>query len=137
MILLDTHVFLWASFDNPMLGRSARTILAEAGDEGTLWISAITPWEIAMLTRKGRLSLQQPAGLWIKAALARSGASIAAIDLEIAVDAGELPADIHGDPADRLIIATARALGCPLLTADRQILGYGKAGHVAVMDARL
>jgi PIN domain nuclease of toxin-antitoxin system len=135
VIVIDTHVLVWVAEGNPRVGEAARETIARASRETGIHVSAITPWEIAMLAQKGRLALGQEVGLWIDAALALDGVRLAPITPAIAVDSVRLPGTLHSDPADRLIIATARRLGFPLLTADRAVLTYGAAGHVAVADA--
>lgn len=137
MILLDTQAFIWLVTGELRLGSKSRKIVEEARDQGGVFVAAITPWEISMLTEKKRLGFEMDVAQWIVATLESSGICIASLDPITAVDAGRLPGHIHGDPADRIIIATARNLACPLLTTDRAILDYGKAGHVHVIDARL
>ncbi|HEY5072417.1 MAG TPA: type II toxin-antitoxin system VapC family toxin [Caulobacteraceae bacterium] len=135
MILADTHVLIWAVNNDPRLGTAARgTIDAEAA-RGALCVSAITPWEIALLAHRGRLALGREVGVWIEAALALPGIVLAPIEPMIAVESIQLPGSLRGDPADRFIIATARRHGWPLITADATILSYGAAGHVEVIDA--
>lgn len=135
MILLDTHVLIWALDDDARLGGQARAAIDEAGEAGGVFISAITPWEIAMLVQKGRLALTDDVGTWLAGVLALPALRLAPLEPAIAVDSVRLPGTLHADPADRLIIATARHLGFPLLTADRAILDYGNDGHVRVIDA--
>lgn len=135
MIVLDTHVLVWALADDARLGRRARASIEEAAGGSGLFVSAITPWEIAMLAHKGRLALGRETGAWIGAALALPGVRLAPLEPAIAIDSVRLPGELHADPADRIIIATARLLGVALLTADRAILDYGAAGHVAALDA--
>lgn len=89
-----------------------------------------------MLVDKGKLSLGRAVVGWFEAVLATPGFSLADLTVAIGADAGSLPGDIHGDPADRLIVATARALGSPILTADRKILDYAATGHVQAINAR-
>ncbi len=103
--------------------------------DGALF-APISVWEAAMLADKGKIALNRPVAAWFDAVLAAPGFSLAELTVAIGSDAGSLPGDIHGDPADRLIIATARALGCPVLTADRAILAYAAAGHVQAIDVR-
>ena len=98
-------------------------------------VSAITPWKIALLAEKGRLHLGREVGSWIKTALALPGIRLAPVEPEIAVDSVRLPSSFHPDPADRLIVATARHWGVPLLTADDAVLDYGARGHVHTIDA--
>jgi PIN domain nuclease of toxin-antitoxin system len=135
VIVIDTHVLVWAMQDDRRLGVNARHLLEMAAGEDGLHVSAITPWEIAMLAHKGRLALGREPGAWIDAALALPGVRPAPLAPAVAVDSVRLPGDLHADPADRIIIATARHLGVPLLTADKALLRYGAVGHAAVLDA--
>lgn len=137
MILLDTNVAVWLFNGDPELGRESRDLIEEARADQGISLSAITLWEISMLVEKGRLNLGQDTLRWIEAALASPGVSLTPISAAIAVKAGKLPRSVHGDPADRLIIATAQALESRLLTSDRKILAYAGQGHVEAIDARL
>ena len=89
-----------------------------------------------MLVLKGRVTFQVSIQEWADTIL-DNGVTLIEISSKIAVDAGQLPYPIHGDPADRILVATARALRCPLLTADRKILGYAQKGFIQAIDARL
>ncbi len=135
MIVIDTHVLIWALDDDRRLGDAARQVLMAAATDGGIMVSAITPWEIALLAHKGRLTLGREISAWIDAALALPGIALAPIEPAIAVDSVRLPGIFHADPADRLIIATARHANLPLLTADRAILDYANSGHVIAIDA--
>jgi PIN domain nuclease of toxin-antitoxin system len=137
VIVLDTHVIAWFVQGNDRLGVKAQKLVQEVIAQGEAVISTITFWEIAMLSRRGKLNLRRPVRDWIAAFYEKSGILVTEISREIAVAAGELGDDIHGDPSDRLIIATALYHDCSLLTADRAILGYGTAGHVQTIDASL
>lgn len=136
MILLDTHVLIWSLQDADALGPEARLLLDEEILAEGLMISAITVWEIALLAKKARIVLGMDVLKWIEDALALPGLVLGALDPPIAVGSVMLPGDLHNDPADRIIIATARQHNLPLLTADQAILDYGGAGHVNVIDAR-
>lgn len=136
MILLDTNAFLWLAVGETRLGPKSRVVIEKARDTGGIGICAITPWEISMLAERKRISLNLDTLSWIEAALAEPGISLLPLEPAIAVDAGRLPGNIHGDPADRTIVATARHHDMPLLTGDQRILDYGAAGHVRVIDAR-
>jgi PIN domain nuclease of toxin-antitoxin system len=135
MILLDTNVLLWRTGDDKRLSKQARRAIDQAVDRDAACVSAISLWEMAMLIRKQRIGLGQPLREWSRITFGPHGLRLVPVDEMIAIDAGELEG-IHGDPADRTIIATARAMPCPLLTADQTILAYGTAGHVRVVDAR-
>lgn len=136
MILLDTNALLWLAESHPRLGEAARATIAQASGGAQILVSAISFWEIGMLLEKGRISLSEPLIRWADAVRTRSEIRIVAVDAKIAIEAGMLPGGLHGDPGDRFIIATGRITGVPLLTSDRKILAYGKAGHVEAIDAR-
>lgn len=133
MILLDTHALLWLIDDHDRLGRQARRRITNS--TGDIHLSAMSFWEIAMLIDKRRIALAMPLKGWMERLFATGGFKTVSIDPAIAVDAGSLPGAIHGDPCDRTIIATARSLVCPILTADRAILDYAALGHVLAIDA--
>ncbi len=134
MMLLDTHVMLWMTEGDERLGLSARDEIEAAP---ILLFSAISAWEIAMLTAKSKgVSTLRPEAL-VRHVVETLRLREVAVGTEIAVDAGGMPRDIHGDPCDRIIMASARALDCPLVTADRKILAYAAAGHLKAIDARV
>ena len=135
MIVLDTHVLVWAIVGDRRLGAAARAAITETMRTDRIAVSAITPWEIAMLAEKGRLRLGREVQSWIDAALAPPGVFLAPIEPAIAIDSVRLPGKFHADPADRFIVSTARYLDSPLLTADSAILSYAAAGHVRAMNA--
>ena len=134
-MILDTHVLIWFVEGDERLGMRTRGDIEAA--TAPILISAITPWEIAMLAEKERIALGQNVRSWIADVLTRDGISLAALEPDIAVESTRLPGQIHNDPADRIIIATARHHAVPLLTVDKAILAYGATGHVNVVDARL
>ena len=135
MILLDTHVLVWAAEDDRRLGDSARAMIEETRHADGVAISAITPWEIALLVEKGRLQLAMELGTWIQTVLHAPGIDLMPVEPPIAIDSVRLPGEFHADPADRLIIATARHWRALLLSADRAILAYAAEGHVQAVDA--
>lgn len=135
MILLDTHVLVWAVEGNRRLGARAAAAIDEARRSDRIGISAITPWEMALLVQRGRLRLALDVGAWIDAALSRQGVDLLPIEPAIAIASVRLPGGFHADPADRFIVATARHWRAPLLTADRAIAAYAAAGHLRVIEA--
>ena len=135
MIVLDTHALIWAVDRDPRLGESAGALIEETARTDQVAVSAITPWEIALLTERGRLRLGNEVGAWIETALALPGVRLVPIEPAIAVDSVRLPGSFHADPADRFIVATSRHLASPLVTADRAILAYAADGHVRAIDA--
>ncbi len=135
MIVLDTHVLIWAMNDDTRLGTAARAAIEETAQTDRIGISAITPWEIALLAERGRLRLGREVGVWIEAALALPGINLVPIGPTIAIDSVRLPGNFHADPADRFIVSTARHCDACLVTADRAILAYAAGGHVRTIDA--
>lgn len=136
MILLDTQILIWFSQGDVRLREAARTIVSDETASGDVAVSTISFWEASMLVQKDRLSLGMDIVEWVAAVMRQPAIRIEPISPIIAVDAGQLPGDIHGDPADRLIVATARNLACPVLTTDRKILAYADQGHVQAIEAR-
>jgi len=134
-VLLDTHVMVWLVQGDQRLSGQAREQIDSAAATQQAWVSAITPWEIGMLVAKGRLALASDVGQWIRAVLALPGLRLAALEPEIAVASSRLPGDLHGDPADRILAATARHLGATLITADERLLAYAAAGHLRALAA--
>ena len=88
-----------------------------------------------MLESKGRLMLQLPVIDWVQEALRLPGLTLVSLTPEISVESTRLPGSFHGDPADRIIAATARHTAATVMTADRQILEYGARGFVRTMSA--
>jgi len=132
MILLDTQTLLWLTEDRRLGVQARRRIDANTGN---IHLSAISFWEIAMLIDKRRIALAMPLQDWMRRLFDTGGFRTVVVDPAIAADAGSLPGNIHGDPCDRIIIATARSLGCPILTSDHAILDYAALGHVEALDA--
>jgi PIN domain nuclease of toxin-antitoxin system len=137
LILLDTQALVWFAQGDERLGASARKIVQREASAAEAVVSPISFWEISMLAEKDRLRLGMDTRTWMEAALNEQGIRIEQVSPGIAIEAGRLPGAIHGDPADRIIVATARHLVCAVLTADRKILDYAQAGHVQAIDARL
>ncbi|MGH9606128.1 MAG: type II toxin-antitoxin system VapC family toxin [Terracidiphilus sp.] len=132
-LLFDTHVLVWLLEDSGRISETVHARLQEAADEDRLLVSAITPWEIALLTAKGRLKLGREVGDWLDAALGLPGIHLESLSPAIAVASTRLPGAIHGDPADRILVATARHVDAALVTADRQLLDYAGQGFLKVL----
>ena len=130
MALVDTHALLWLLDGNERLGEKSRILTQQSAQDDSLYVSGITPWEIAMLVSKGRLVLVQEIGEWLRIAVSMPGVRMAPFSTDVSVASTRLPEAFHCDPADRIIVATARHLGAILVTEDKLILEYGKAGHV-------
>ncbi|MBV8048735.1 MAG: type II toxin-antitoxin system VapC family toxin [Paludibacterium sp.] len=134
-LLMDTHVLVWLLNGEDRL--SAKTIesITHAAEHDMLYVSAISVWEIAMLVSKGRLSLDRDVGEWIQQALSQPGIHLASLTPDISVASTRLPWECHPDPADRIIVATARHLGVTLVTEDLLLLGYATHGHFQARQA--
>lgn len=134
-VLLDTHVLVWVLSGNARLGTTARALIGQAAQDNALLVSAITPWELAMLVHKGRLTLDRDVAEWVAAALELPGIRLEPLSPEVAVASTRLPGDIHADPADCILVATARHVGAALITEDQRLLDYGAAGHLRTLRA--
>lgn len=127
-LLLDTHVLVWLLEDSKRISDGIHKRVQQAADEDSLFVSAITPWEIAMLISKGRLRLNRDVAEWLDAALALPGIHLAPLSPAIAVASTRLPWEVHADPADRILLATSRHLNAALITADERLLVYAAQG---------
>jgi len=135
LLLLDTHVWLWFALGNSdRLGVAACQQIEDAAYGGRLAISAITVWEIGMLDAKGRIALGAPCEKWVATALTLPGLRLVGLEPDIAVASTRLPGEFHPDPADRILVATARALDATLATADERIINYSRAGYLKILD---
>jgi PIN domain nuclease of toxin-antitoxin system len=133
-LLLDTHYWIWLqSGAKPQLTPKIVRMIEQAAARGSLLVSVISVWEVGVLEAKGRIRLQWPCEQWVREALATPGLSLAPLTPEIALESSRLPGSFHGDPADRIIVATARSLGARLLTRDTKMIEYGRQRHVAVV----
>ncbi|HLK20615.1 MAG TPA: type II toxin-antitoxin system VapC family toxin [Bryobacteraceae bacterium] len=136
LLLLDTHIWLWAQLglvDN--ISRAALAAIRRAESAGRLRVSIISLWELGMLTQCGRISLPQDVRTWVRDALTKPGISLAPLTPEIALESSHLPGILHGDPADRILAATARNLRATLLTKDQQLLEYSRQHHLRALSA--
>lgn len=134
-VLLDTHTLIWLLTGDRTLAPAAVSVIEQATREAHVFVAAITPWEIAMLVAKGRLTLARDVQEWVDEALRQPGIMLAPLEPAIAVASTRLPGTFHGDPADRLIAATARHHDALLVTADDRLLAYGATGHIAALSA--
>ena len=136
VLLLDTHVWIWLMNGDPALrGSPAVPAIEQAAREVRVGVAAISVWEVGMLEAKGRTILPMDGMLWIENALAAPGVRLIPLSPDIAIQSTRLPGAFHGDPADRMLVATARCRGCLLVTRDQRILDYGEQGLVRVLAA--
>ena len=132
MIVLDTHVLVWVDAGAAELGEGAAGLIDREFSTDGVGVSAISFWEVAMLVAKERLVVGKPLLRWREELLA-AGLCELPVDGRLGIEAADL-SNFHGDPADRLVVATALKLGCSLVTADRQILAW--PGPLETIDAR-
>lgn len=133
MLLLDTHIWLWFSLGDMQLSKQISRHINRAMQENKVCISAISLWELAMLESKGRITLAIPCLEWIKKNLREMRIHLLPLTPEITVESCHLPANFHADPADRIIVATARIENLALISKDIAILEYSKQGHVVTV----
>lgn len=125
MIVIDTHVLLWwVSGDKSLSATAAKAIKDTLDNGGEVIVSAISAWEISMLIERGRLILSMDVGSWLEEVTQIDGVRFAPVDNEISIKSTMLPGEFHTDPADRMIVATARKLAVSLVTADDKIRNY-------------
>ncbi|KOR28142.1 twitching motility protein PilT [Achromatium sp. WMS1] len=121
--VLDTHIWVWWVHDDKRLSSDHAAIISSNEDKG-IGISVISCWEVAKLVEYGRLVLPFQVEEWLTQALAYPGINLLPLTPKIIVESTKLPGKFHKDPADQLIVATARIHGIPLLTVDNKILAY-------------
>ena len=125
MLVIDTHVLVWFVNGSKELNTTAKkAIEAAIVKEGEIIISSISAWEISMLIEKKRLVLSMDIEDWLKQVEQIEGFRFMPVDNEIGYKSTMLPGEFHKDTADRMIVATARKLGAPLVTADEKIREY-------------
>jgi PIN domain nuclease of toxin-antitoxin system len=134
-LLLDTHARLWyAQGIAQRLPADAVARIEAMRRQSRLFVSTVSVWEIGMLQNKRRLTLSAAINVWVDRATALPGLRLLPLDAESALESTQLPGPIHGDPADRFLIAIARVKGLHLMTADEKIVEYGREGYVNVLQ---
>lgn len=132
-LLLDTHAAIWITEDQPLASGAIEAIDAAYRTGSTIFVSAITAWEVGLLVSRNRLSLVAKPERWFQRLLAIPGVKLADLSPDILIASSFLPGEPPRDPADRIILATARDLGATLVTRDRLLLKYGEAGQVSTV----
>jgi PIN domain nuclease of toxin-antitoxin system len=134
LLLLDTNAAIWVMQNEP-LARAAQDVMNAAFQSSTdVLVSPITAWEVGLLVSRNRLNLLATPRGWFQRLLTIPGMKLAELSPDILIAASFLPGKPPKDPADRILLATARDFGARLVTRDRAILAYAKEGHVAVVE---
>jgi PIN domain nuclease of toxin-antitoxin system len=123
VIILDTHIWVWWVLDENKLTPRQRAIIKENESDG-IGVSAISIWEVAKSVELEKLELPHSLEDWFDEALNYPGIRVIELTPEIVIESTRLPGEFHRDPADQLIVATARKYNCPLVTSDEKILNY-------------
>jgi PIN domain nuclease of toxin-antitoxin system len=132
-LLLDTHAAIWIVEDQPIAQSATEAVDAAHRAGSTVFVSAISAWEIGLLVSRNRLSLVASPERWFQRLLATPGVQLAELSANILIASSFLPGTPPRDPADRIILATARDLGATLITRDRLLLKYGEDGQVSTI----
>lgn len=133
-LVLDTHVWLWLMLGSSNLSRPFRQSIELSQKHHGILISAISIWEIGMLAERKRIQLEMDALDWTLQALDFPGIRLVQMTPKIAIQSTRLPGIVHGDPADRILIATAHEENAVLVTCDEKLLKYGEDRFVSVYD---
>lgn len=132
-LLLDTCAILWIA-QGEELSDAAETAIEAARAAGkAISVSPITAWEIGTLASRGRIAISRDLDAWFADLLAL-GFELAPLAPQTLIASSFLPGDPPGDPADRILAATARRLNARLVTRDRVLLDYAEAGHLSALD---
>ena len=134
-IVLDTHVLLWSLLQPEELPEDIRQRITVAQENNQLLVCSISLWEIAMLKSKRRINIYEPIRDFLESITNIDGLSVKDISAEIAAESVQLMDDFHGDPADRIIVATAKCYGSTLLSRDQKILTWASLGHIKSLKA--
>lgn len=132
-LLLDTHILVWLAEGSGELSKPSVARLEAATRDTGLAVSAISFWEIAMLHRRRRITLSLPLQSWRALVLETPGFIEVPLTGDVAIESVNLPGDLDSDPADRMLIATARLRGWTMATRDDRIVDYGESGNVGVL----
>lgn len=129
MIIIDTHIWVWWIHNDDRLTEKIREYI-KANEEEGLGVSVFSCWEVAKLVELNKLTLHCPIDEWMDTSLTYPGIQVLELTPKIAIESTQLPGEFHRDPADQIIVATARIHDCPLLTVDDKILNYS---HVKLL----
>ncbi len=123
MLLLDTHAWIWAPSATELLSPKAERIIKSTPTDQRA-IASISIWEFSMLVSRRRIHVKIAPEQWLENAIHRNGLQIFNITPNVAIESCHLPGTFHNDPADRIIVATARIFNLTITTKDKKIINY-------------
>jgi len=135
LLVLDTHILLWSLLNPEELPEDIKRQISQAQENQQLLISSISIWEIAMLAVKKRINIYEPIRDFLESITNIKGLVIKDISVEIASESVMLTDNFHGDPADRIIVATTKVWGATLVTRDQKILQWASLGNIKSLNA--
>lgn len=124
MIVLDTHAWIWLLADPDQLSDHGRAAVLQESKPGSLVVSAISVWELCTLVKKGRLQIDTTPAVFVNTTYSDERFRVEPVDEVVGMKSVDLP-DVHSDPADRIVLATAMNLGCPVMSKDKRFHEYG------------
>ena len=133
-MLLDTHVWLWAMNGDSTVSREFVQVFEKNITMDRVFLSPMSIWEIGMFVQKGRIEFEIDVLEWANTALEASGIRLCQITPRIAIQSTRLPGNVHGDPVDRLLIATAFEENLVLVTCDKKILDYSSENLISAFN---
>jgi PIN domain nuclease of toxin-antitoxin system len=122
--LLDTHVWIWANSDVARLSAKIKKLLSQPDDNVEFFLSVFSIWEFYKLVEKGRITVTKRPDLWVKKALSENPVMLIPLNSKICYESTVLPQPFHQDPADQLIVASAKIMNATIITKDDKIIGY-------------
>jgi PIN domain nuclease of toxin-antitoxin system len=132
-LLLDTCAAIWLAGGEPVARETSDAIEGARDARQPIYVSPITAWEIGLLVARGRMSMQMTPERWFTRLLEAPGLRLADMPVHVLIASSFLPGELPGDPADRILAATAREFGFCLVTRDRPLLEYAEQGHVRAL----
>lgn len=132
-LVLDTHVLIWSLIAPQNLSIEVQKTIASAQNDNALYIASISLWEIAMLVSKKRLNIYEPVHDFLRHIETLDGLNLINVNANIAAESSMLLGDFHGDPADRLIVASVRAISGTLVTRDQKIIEWSQQGYLKLI----
>lgn len=133
-VLLDTCALIWLVQGDKLMPQSVALLSAAAERDDGVFLSPISAWEVGLLVSRQRLQMRMSPHQWFAKAASAPGVRLADMSPDLLIASSFLPGRPPRDPADRIIVATARDLGVTLITRDRVLIEYGKQGHVNVVE---